>query len=400
MKIAVWLSSGYTPETGGSFSYTSRLVQEIDNYTFSEGIDICFAALSSLKIKGLKKEVVRISTPFDKIACVPHMPSLVVRILRRLSYSWFSWSIQKQLRSNDISVLYYISQFTYFVKDFPFVVSHWDIAHRSTFAFPEFSLKLQDARDAYYNNVIPRALKIFAESNAGREELIRYAGVNEDRIGIVPLFAGECTSFSVPEDEQERILDNYGIKKKKYFFYPAQFLAEKNHSAVIQALAKLIEDYPNYKIVLTGSDPKSLYGTKEYIVSMVEKLGLTDNVVFPGFVPLEYLYVFYKNACAHIMASYVGPTNMPPLEAMELGCPVICTDLEGHKEELGDAALYFNAKDVDGLYNAMLTMIDNYDLYADKITARAKECPFNVSNALKSIDENLMDVSVIRGTWQ
>lgn len=400
MKIAVWLSSGYTPETGGSFSYTSRLVKEIDNYTFSEGINVCFAALSSLKIKELKKEVVRIDTPFDRLACIPHMPSLVVRILRRLSYSWFSWSIQKQLRSNDISVLYYISQFTYFVKDFPFVVSHWDIAHRSTFAFPEFSLKLQETRDAYYINVIPKALKIFAESNAGKNELIRYANINQERIGIVPLFAGECTSFVVSDIEQDRILKEYGLEKNKFFFYPAQFLAEKNHFAVVSALAKLVKEYPGYKVVLTGSNPMSLCGTKDYIQSLVKDLNLTDNVIFPGFVPLEYLYVFYKNACAHIMASYVGPTNMPPLEAMELGCPVICTDLAGHKEELGDAALYFNAKDVDGLYNAMLTMIDNYDLYADKITARAKECPFNVSNALRCIDKNLKEVSIIRSTWR
>ncbi len=36
--------------------------------------------------------------------------------------------------------------------------------------------------------------------------------------------------------------------------------------------------------------------------------------------------------------SYFGPENLPPLEAMTLGCPVICSNYAGAKEQLGDAA--------------------------------------------------------------
>ena len=42
------------------------------------------------------------------------------------------------------------------------------------------------------------------------------------------------------------------------------------------------------------------------------------------------------------MPTLLGPTNMPLLEAACLDCPVICSDLEGHREMLGDYALYFN----------------------------------------------------------
>lgn len=399
MRIAVWLDSGYVPETGGSFSYTNRLIKEIDRYEFSEGVDICYAVLSSVKVSKMKKDVVVIRTPTGVISRMPNLPPVVVRILRRLSYLLFSRSIRKQLKANNISLIYYTSQFTHYVKGFPFVCSHWDIAHRSTFAFPEFSLKLQNTRDEYYNYFVPRALKVFVESKAGQEELIQYTGLNKDRIGIVPLFAGECTSFSVPDTYHEKVLKEYGLEKNRFFFYPAQFLAEKNHFAVVSALSKVVMLYPNYKLVLTGNNPKSLCGTKDYIKTLVEKLNLVENVIFPGFVPLEYLYVFYKNACAHIMASYVGPTNMPPLEAMELGCPVICSDLAGHKEEMGEAAIYFNPKSINELADAMNTMIKHRDEYVKKINIRAKECPFNVGRALQCIDNNLKDIIAVRSTW-
>ena len=37
--------------------------------------------------------------------------------------------------------------------------------------------------------------------------------------------------------------------------------------------------------------------------------------------------------------SLFGPENLPPLEAMALGCPVVAADVPGAREQLGDAAL-------------------------------------------------------------
>ena len=42
------------------------------------------------------------------------------------------------------------------------------------------------------------------------------------------------------------------------------------------------------------------------------------------------------------MPSYFGPTNIPPLEAMALGCPVAVSDKYAMPEQVGDAGLLFN----------------------------------------------------------
>ncbi len=50
-----------------------------------------------------------------------------------------------------------------------------------------------------------------------------------------------------------------------------------------------------------------------------------------------------------VMPTYSGPTNLPPLEAVALGCPVVYSDLPGCREQMGAAALYCDLRDPDDL---------------------------------------------------
>jgi glycosyltransferase involved in cell wall biosynthesis len=62
-------------------------------------------------------------------------------------------------------------------------------------------------------------------------------------------------------------------------------------------------------------------------------------VHFLGFVPTEELIALYRHAHALTYVSLFGPENLPPLEAMAFGCPVVAADVPGAREQLGDAAL-------------------------------------------------------------
>ena len=42
------------------------------------------------------------------------------------------------------------------------------------------------------------------------------------------------------------------------------------------------------------------------------------------------------------MPSYFGPTNIPPLEAMALGCPVAVSNKYAMPEQVGKSGLLFN----------------------------------------------------------
>jgi glycosyltransferase involved in cell wall biosynthesis len=227
-------------------------------------------------------------------------------------------------------------------------------------------------------------------------ELVRYTNINDARIRVVPLFAGNCVDIKVGEEEQENILAKYKLEKHQFFFYPAQFWAHKNHAILLRAFAEYVSLYPDYKLVLTGSDQ----GNLKYIRSLSHQLKIENNVLFLDFVSIELIHTFYRNTTALVMASYLGPTNIPPIEAMELGCPVICSDIEGHHEILSDSAIYFDPMSESELYEALLKMNDNYTLYMDLILKQKEISLFRINHSLSKINDCLKEVSIIRNCWE
>lgn len=276
-------------------------------------------------------------------------------------------------------------------------MTNWDIGHLSTYSFPEFFMTYSfSSRNRIYKDLYPKALFIFTESEAGKKELIQYTGINPQHIKVVPIFAGECVKHVMDSDKENFFLTEKKLEKNKYFFYPAQFWAHKNHIGLIKAFKLFIDEYPGYKLALTGSDK----GTLSYVKTTVSQLGIQDSVLFLGFVSTEEMNALYRNATSLIMASHFGPTNMPPLEALELSCPIICSDLAGHREELEDAALYFNSLDINELVDAMIEMVENRDKYLQKTIAQAQKTFFKLDNALKAINKNLCEASIVRDCWE
>ena len=73
-----------------------------------------------------------------------------------------------------------------------------------------------------------------------------------------------------------------------------------------------------------------------------------------GYVSIEDLVALYRNAEAMIYTSFSGPENLPPLEAFALGCPVIASEFPGAREQLGDAAIYFDPHDPVSIAQAVI----------------------------------------------
>ena len=402
MKIAIWLDADYRPEEGGGFSYYDKLVKALDGYTFDSQLEFCFVSDGDITSLPLKREKYQLryktqASFVEKLkAHLPLYKDYYKPILAQRQREERQRAYRNQLKSYGIDLIYYLRQGEQHVVDFPFVATNWDIGHWSTFAFPELVSSGEYARRAaFYRDILPQALFVFAESEAGKQELLKFTNISEEKIKVVPIFAGNCIDEKVSVEKQNEILKQYGLEMHKYFFYPAQFWAHKNHTNLIKAFAEFHQTHPEYKLVLTGSDK----GNKAYIQLLVEELGLTEKVVFAGFVDNSVINTFFANALALCMASFFGPTNMPPIEAMHIGCPVICSDLEGHREQLGDAALYFHPQDAHTLVQCMEEMISNRDTYAAAISEQSKRSLFTIEEALKRINKYLVEASIIRSTW-
>ena len=224
------------------------------------------------------------------------------------------------------------------------------------FAFPEVALNNKfEKRENYHRITLNKAFAIFVESEQSKKELIKFERINKNRIFEVPLFPGKVVELEINKSEQDIILKKWNISKNQFYFYPAQFWAHKNHFVLIMAFKKVLNQNPSLKLILSGSDK----GNLNYIKSIVNENKLQNNVIFTGFVGESDIYTFYKNAIALVMPTYLGPTNMPLLEANQLGCKVLCTNLKGHKEQMNDNSTYFDASNFDDIAEKMIEVIES-----------------------------------------
>ena len=157
----------------------------------------------------------------------------------------------------------------------------------------------------------------------------------------------------------------------------------------ILAFHKIHKNYPSVKLLFTGSDK----GNKEYIKQVVANLGLEKQVLMAGFVTDEEIYSFYKNALALVMPTFLGPSNMPLLEAETLGCPVICTDLPGHREMLGDNAFYVLPTDPESICSGL-----EAHMHPRQVSPKKNQV-FNLEKALKQIEGNFLMLKGLRKTF-
>ena len=67
----------------------------------------------------------------------------------------------------------------------------------------------------------------------------------------------------------------------------------------------------------------------------------------------------YDNCLALIYASYCGPENLPPLEAFARNKPVICSEYEGAREQLGKLPIFFNPNNAVAIANAINSFLKN-----------------------------------------
>lgn len=107
--------------------------------------------------------------------------------------------------------------------------------------------------------------------------------------------------------------------RESFALYPAHYWSHKNHIVLFEAIAQLLsENKEPRQLKLTGQDR----GNLKYLIEKTNELGISSYVEFLGFIPKSELHVLYHQAAIVVMPSLLGPTNLPPLEALLHGCPI------------------------------------------------------------------------------
>jgi glycosyltransferase involved in cell wall biosynthesis len=76
---------------------------------------------------------------------------------------------------------------------------------------------------------------------------------------------------------------------------------------------------------------------------------------------------YYKHARAFVYPSLYEGFGLPLLEAMGLGCPVICSNRDPMLEIADDAGIYFDPEDIDHIQHVLETALTDNSLLQEKI---------------------------------
>lgn len=274
---------------------------------------------------------------------------------------------------------------------YPYIYTVWDLGHRTTSFFPEVSRSgwLWNDREKVYQKMLAPASYILTGNQEGKKEILQNYPVNPAKIRLAPFpVADFCHG---PESRPSFIAED-----DEFFFYPAQFWPHKNHIRILQALLLLREKNLFPVVYFTGSDK----GNRSFIETKIKEWGLETQIHFTGFISDEEMKYMYTHAKAMIFASLMGPNNMPPIEATYLNCPVIITDLDGHKEQLGDTALYFKGTDASSLAEQMERVLTDSALVTDlKMKQQPLAEKFGKVDYFSTVAEIIDEFRSFRETW-
>jgi glycosyltransferase involved in cell wall biosynthesis len=288
---------------------------------------------------------------------------LVRRFLCRLN------PLNNQLKKCDCDIWIFPAQDAIgYQIDLKSLVTVHDLMHRYERGFPEVEKGFRYLiREHRFKNLTKHGLGVLVDSRVGKNQLLNCYSIDDSRIFPLP-YVPQSIIASTNSNVTDYI-KSYNLPEK-FLFYPAQFWAHKNHRALIRATCKLIQDGIDVHLVLTGGFAHEYQNLVDY----VHKMKLTKNILFVGFVSDLELSYLYRAARGMIMPTYFGPTNIPPMEANQYGCPVAVSGIYAMPEQLGEGALYFDQTSEESIADAIKKLWTDDVLCEKLVHAGYKNC--------------------------
>jgi phosphatidyl-myo-inositol dimannoside synthase len=178
---------------------------------------------------------------------------------------------------------------------------------------------------------LQKADGIWTISRYSGERLCAANGISPARVAILPCVI-DGDRFT-PGKKSLTLINKYGIESSRILLTVARLWSGDIYKGVdvtIRALPKILETYPDVKYLVIGRGDD-----RPRLEALAKELGVSDRVVFAGFVPTEELVEHYRLADAYVMPSQEG-FGIVYLEAMACGVPVVSGDEDGSADPLQD----------------------------------------------------------------
>jgi len=213
-----------------------------------------------------------------------------------------------------------------------------------------------------------------------------------------PSTSGRCRTvhFAIPPVSQNydhspgEIAALYDLPQQ-FFYMPNQFWRHKNHELVLDALVLLKKHGKNIVVVASGkqNDPRSPEYFPEFRAKL-ERAGLHDSFRLIGMVPYSHLVLLMQACSALLNPSLFEGWSTTVEEARSLGVPMILSDLDVHKEQMRDEAVYFDRHSAESLAQTLENFVPMGISQREEALLKASE---SANQRVKQFAENFTNLA-------
>ncbi|MCW7490367.1 glycosyltransferase family 4 protein [Leptospira meyeri] len=187
------------------------------------------------------------------------------------------------------------------------------------------------------------ASHIICISNTTKKDLLRiYKSIPEEKVSVIYL-AGDLST-------EPKMVPVFSLGE--YLLFVGNRGDYKNFKLLLEAFFHLSK-LKNIHLVCAGGGSFS-YSEKKWI----REKRLDERVHHIPFSSEATLANLYQNAKVFVYPSLYEGFGIPLLEAMSVGCPVLCSDTDVFHEVAGEAASFFDPKNVSDLQSKLLHLLD------------------------------------------
>ena len=269
-------------------------------------------------------------------------------------------ALTRSASGRDLATFLFPSSYTYFPVFGPRVIV--GILDTTSIDFPELILPAWGDRVAWRTKewlALKQAARVFTLSEAARIALVDRFGLPRSRVAVVS-GAADPVFTPRPAAETECELARLGVPRGPYLLYAAGLNPHKNVETLLDAYALLRDPPP---LVLVGHlDADPYLSSAASVQERLERLPDRSRIYVTGFISDETLARLYSGALVVVCPSLSEGFGLPPVEAATCGAPTLLSDLPAHRETMGDAALYFPARDAVALKAQLERLLDDAEL--------------------------------------
>ena len=222
--------------------------------------------------------------------------------------------------------------------------------------------------------ILEDADRIITVSNYSKQDIIKFFNIPSEKISVTYL-AADSGFKQMRKDKAWNFLKYKYNYSGDYILYLGGFSPRKNVEGLIEAFRRVYKELPgHYDLMLLGASKDNHYELKK----LVENAGLSERVVFGGFVPYDHLPYFYNCATVFVYPSYYEGFGLPPLEAMTCGTPTITSNVTSIPEIVQDGAITIDPNNIDLLTENIYRVVSDMELRED-LTSKALKRAYSFS---------------------